>query len=113
METVDLSERSVVEAVEGVHVANLAVGDRMSVQHFHVEPGAEVPEHSHPHEQVGFVYNGALTFVVGGEEYVVGTDESYSIPGDEPHAAVNTGTDPVDGIDVFSPPRENPPWAEE
>lgn len=108
METVDLSEREAVEAVDGVHLAQLAAGEEMSIQHFHVEPGAEVPEHSHPHEQVGYVYNGALTFIVDGEELVVTADESYAIPGGEPHAAVNRGDDPVDGIDVFSPPRTDP-----
>lgn len=113
MQTVDRSERDVVEAVEGVFLAQLAAGDRMSVQHFHVEPGAAVPEHSHPHEQSGFVYEGELTFQVDGEELVVGAGESYVIPGDEPHAAVNRGDEPVDGVDVFAPPRENPPWAEE
>lgn len=101
------------EAVEGVFLAQLAAGDRTSVQHFRIEPGAVVPEHSHHHEQAGFVYEGELTFEVGGEELVVGAGESYVIPGDEPHGAVNRGDDPVYGIDVFSPPRENPPWAEE
>jgi len=110
MQTVDLSERDVVEAVDGVDLAQLAAGEQMSVQHFHVEPGAVVPEHDHPHEQAGFIYNGALTFLVDGEEFVVGTDESYVIPGGEPHGAINRGDDPVDGVDIFAPPRLNPDW---
>ncbi|MGB9987561.1 cupin domain-containing protein [Salarchaeum japonicum] len=112
METHDLSAERIVEAVDGVYLAELSVGANMSVQHFHIQPGASVPEHSHPHEQVGFVYDGALTFEVDGEEHVVTTGESYVIPADEPHAAHNVGDTPVDGIDVFSPPRENPDWQE-
>lgn len=108
METVDLSEVDVVEAVEGGHLAQMAAGEEMSIQHFHIEPGAEVPEHDHPHEQLGFVYGGALTFLVDGEEFVVEAGESYALAGGEPHAAVNRGDDPVDGIDVFSPPRTDP-----
>lgn len=116
MQTVDLSARDVVEAVDGVFLAQLAVGDEMSVQHFHIQPGADVPTHDHHHEQAGFVYEGALTFHIGeGEdttEHVVTAGESYTIPGGEPHAAVNEGDDPVRGVDIFAPPRENPDWQE-
>jgi quercetin dioxygenase-like cupin family protein len=113
METVEIAETDVVEAVEGVHLAQLAVGDEMSVQHFHIEPGADVPEHEHPHEQAGFVYEGALTFLVDGEEYVVTAGESYTIPGGEPHGAVNAGDGNVRGVDIFHPTRANPDWLEE
>jgi quercetin dioxygenase-like cupin family protein len=112
MDTVTVSERETVEVVEGVHLTQLAAGERQSIQHFHIEPGAEVPEHSHHHEQTGFVHAGALTFLVDGEEYVVGSNESFTIPSEEPHAAVNRGDDAVHGIDVFAPPRPNPDWEE-
>jgi len=112
METVTLAERETVEAVDGVHLTQLAAGERTSIQHFHVEPGAEIPEHSHRHEQTGYVYAGSLVFEVAGEEFVVGSNESYAIPPDEPHAAENRSDDPVRGIDVFAPPRPNPDWRE-
>ena len=112
MEEVAHASRETVEAVEGVHLTQLAVGERMSVQHFYVEPGAVVPEHSHPHEQVGYVVSGAFTFTVAGEEYVIGPGDSFCVPGDEPHEARNEGDEPVSGIDVFSPPRANPDWLE-
>jgi len=112
METQDLSQTETVEAIEGVHLAQMSVGDEMSVQHFHIEPGATVPEHDHHHEQAGYIYDGSLTFVVDGEEYVVSRGESYTIPGGEPHAAENRGDNAVKGIDIFSPPRANPDWME-
>jgi quercetin dioxygenase-like cupin family protein len=112
METVDLTDTETVEAVAGVHLAQLAVGDDMSVQHFQIEPGAEVPEHEHHHEQAGYLYRGELTFLVEGEEHVVAAGESYTIPGGEAHAAVNEGEEPVAGVDIFSPPRANPDWQE-
>lgn len=112
METNDLSTTETVEAIEGVHLAQMSVGDQMSVQHVHMEPGAVVPEHDHHHEQTGFIYDGSLTFLVGGEEYVVSRGESYTIPGGEPHAAENRGEEAVLGIDVFSPARANPDWME-
>jgi quercetin dioxygenase-like cupin family protein len=110
MEIVQHSARETVEAVDGVHLTQLAVGEEMSVQHFHIEPGATVPEHSHHHEQVGFIVQGTLAFEVDGEEHVVGPGDSYVIPGGEPHSAENRSEEPVSGIDVFSPPRANPDW---
>ena len=86
METMAPADGETVEAVEGVHLTQLAADERMSVQHFHIESGATVPEHSHHHEQAGFVAGGALTFSVDGETHVVGTGESFVIPGGEPHA---------------------------
>jgi quercetin dioxygenase-like cupin family protein len=112
MDSVSLSARQTVEVVDGVHLTQLAAGDRMSVQHFHIEPGAEVPEHSHEHEQAGYVYRGAMVFVVDGTEHVTGPNESYTIPPGEAHAAFNRGDEPVSGLDIFAPPRPNPDWAD-
>jgi len=113
MKRVGLSDQESVEAVEAVHLAQLAAGERTSIQGFEIEPGATVPEHSHHHEQTGFVYEGALTFVLAdGEERTVEAGASFAIPGDEPHAAENRGEEPVRGVDVFSPPRPDPDWAE-
>jgi len=111
MERVSLADRDPTEAVDGVDLAVLAGGDEMNVQHFEIEPGATVPAHSHPHEQTGFLVEGTLTFVLeDGEEVVVEPDDSYAIPGGETHAAENRGDETVRGVDVFSPPRENPDW---
>lgn len=113
MEHVPLERDSETEAVENVHLAQLAVGDRMSVQHFRLEPGATVPEHGHHHEQSGFVYRGEITFVLeDGEEVVVTEGESYVFAGDERHGAENRGDEPVEGVDIFSPSRPDPDWAE-
>ena len=100
------------EPISGVSLTALAAGEATSMQHFDIDPGATVPEHSHPHEQTGFVYEGELTFVAGGETVVVEAGDSFSIPGGEPHSARNEGRVPVRGVDVFSPPRPDPDWAE-
>ncbi|MEF8775492.1 MAG: cupin domain-containing protein [Haloarculaceae archaeon] len=102
-----------VEAVEGAHLTALVVGDRMSVQHFHIEPGARIPAHSHEQEQVGMVTKGTLTFESDGETEVISPGESYLVPGGADHAATNESEVPVDGIDVFAPPRSNPDWMED
>ncbi|MFC7028320.1 cupin domain-containing protein [Halomicroarcula sp. GCM10025710] len=72
-----------------------------------------MPEHSHHHEQVGFVYQGAQTFVLeDGEAVTVEAGESYRLESHEVHAAENRGDDELLAIDIFSPPRPNPDWLE-
>ncbi|MFB6159927.1 MAG: cupin domain-containing protein [Haloferacaceae archaeon] len=110
MEVVSREAVEEVEAVPGVHLGQLAAGERMSVQHYTVEPGERVPEHSHPHEQAGFVTAGTAVFVVDGREVRASVGDSYVVPGGEPHAVENRGDVPFTGVDVFSPPRENPDW---
>jgi quercetin dioxygenase-like cupin family protein len=112
MQTVTPSEWEGVEAAEGVELGQLVVGESVSLQHFRIELGATVPEHSHPHEQTGYVVEGTLTFVVDGAELTVGPGDAYDIPGDEPHAARNDGEATVVGVETFAPPRTDVPWAE-
>jgi quercetin dioxygenase-like cupin family protein len=113
MEVTRTGESETVEAEPGVHLTQLAIGAECSVQGVRIEPEGEVPEHSHPHEQVGFVYEGELTFLLEGDEAItVGAGGSYRLEGGEIHAAENKGGTTVRAIDVFSPPRPNPGWLE-
>jgi quercetin dioxygenase-like cupin family protein len=113
MEITRTGASETVEVEPGVHLTQLAVGTECSVQHVRIEPGGAVPEHSHPHEQVGFVYEGELTFPFEeGEAITVGPGDSYWLEGEEVHAAENEGETTVRAIDVFSPPRPNPGWLE-
>lgn len=106
-----LSETHVQE-IDDFEVAHLGAVDDMSVQHFEFPPGSVVPEHSHEQAQIGFVYRGELTLTVDGEENVVGPGDAYLLESEEPHSGENRGDEPVRGIDVFSPPREAPNWAD-
>ena len=112
LESVDDAE--LVEAVPDAHLAQLAAGENASMQFFHIEPGATVPQHHHHHEQLGYVWQGEITFLVGedGEEVVVGPGDSYVLASVEVHAAENRCEETVEGVEVFSPPRTNPDWAE-
>lgn len=113
MERVPLADHDSTEAVDDVHLTQLAAGERTSIQHFRIEPGAVVPEHSHHHEQTGYIFSGELTFVLeDGDEVTVGPDESYALLSEEVHAAENRGDETVLGIDIFGPPRTNPDWGQ-
>jgi len=91
----------------GVHRRVLGTTDRLMLVEFFFERGAEVAEHSHPHDQVGYVIAGRLEFTMGGESQVVTSGDSYSVPGGLPHSA--RAISDVTVIEVFTPPREDFP----
>jgi quercetin dioxygenase-like cupin family protein len=110
MEIRSNDETETVEAVPDVHLSQLAAGEAMSVQGYTIDPGAEVPEHSHPHEQAGYAWRGEAVFYFDGEKRVVSAGDSYVIPGGVSHRVENPGDEPFEGVDVFSPPRTDPDW---
>jgi quercetin dioxygenase-like cupin family protein len=70
------------------------------------EPGAVVPLHSHPHEQLGVVLRGVQVLVVDGVEHALGPMEGYVLPGGVEHSA-HCGPEGATVIDVFQPVRED------
>jgi quercetin dioxygenase-like cupin family protein len=69
------------------------------------EPGATVPLHSHPHEQLGVVLEGMQALVVDGIAHELGPLEAYVLPGGVGHSAY-CGPDGALVLDVFTPVRE-------
>ena len=70
------------------------------------EPGATVPPHSHPHEQLGIVLRGMQALVVGGEAHELGPMEGYVLPGGIEHSGYG-GPEGALVLDIFQPVREN------
>jgi len=58
-------------------------------------PGAYYPPHSHAEDQSHWVVSGALTLVVGGEEYTLGPGDRDFLPASTVHAARVEGREPV------------------
>ncbi len=100
----DPAERATKELAAGV-LARTFWGERMLMAVVDLEPGAEVPAHSHPHEQCGVVLEGELALTVDGVEHRLKPGDVYVIPGGVVHSA-RAGDRPVRVVDVFSPVRE-------
>ncbi|RDI75516.1 Cupin domain-containing protein [Gaiella occulta] len=81
-------------------------GDGAMVNLIEFEPGAEVPLHSHPHEQLGLVLRGMQALVVDGVAHELGPMEGYVLPGHVEHSAY-CGPDGATVIDIFCPVRED------
>lgn len=88
----------------GVTRKVLSDGERMMLVEVLLEAGSTVPEHTHPHEQTGYLSSGRLRFRIGGETKELRQGDSWMIPGGVPHEvhALETSV----AIDIFSPPRE-------
>lgn len=73
-----------------------------------LDPGAEVPEHAHPNEQIGVLVRGSLTFRIGSETRELQPGSLWVIPANVPHQ-VTVGPDGAALYELFSPPRTD--WA--
>jgi quercetin dioxygenase-like cupin family protein len=86
----------------------LITGDQLMLAHVYLKKGCVVPKHSHMNEQLTYVLEGALRFLVGddgAEEIVVRAGEVLHLPGNVPHEA-HALDDTLD-VDIFYPPRED------
>ena len=79
------------------------VGEREMLVQSYVKRGCLVPVHAHDSEQMTYVLQGALKFVVAGEEITVREGEVLHVPAGVAHHA--EALEDTFELDVFSPPR--------
>ena len=96
-----------VEMFPGVTRRTLVSGENATLVEIRLAAGAEVPEHTHPHEQAGYLAAGriAIRFGSDGDEpRELAEGASYLIPGGVPHfvRALEAAT----LVEVFAPVRE-------
>ncbi len=85
--------------------AKIAPGEKLMFSLVTLEPNAVVPEHAHPHEQMGMMVGGVMELTIAGETRVLSGNALYLIPGGVPHKAA-AGPEGAVALDAFSPPRE-------
>jgi quercetin dioxygenase-like cupin family protein len=85
--------------------AKIASGEKLMFSLVTLDPNAVVPEHSHPHEQMGMMVSGEMELAVAGKARRLSGNDIYLIPGGVPHKVV-TGPRGAVALDAFSPPRE-------
>ena len=81
-------------------------GDALMLSLVTFEAGTEVPDHAHPHEQMGIMIAGRLEFTINGETAILETGDIWRIPGNVPHRA-KALDGPAVALDVFHPVRED------
>ena len=95
----------VIEPVPGCRLRT-PFAKHLMLSYLEMDDGAEVPMHSHPHEQGGILLQGRLQLTIGDETRVVEPGAMFLIEANIPHRAVAV-EGPVVVLDVFSPVRED------
>src|SRR5262245_62582718 len=98
-----------VEKVTEMLSRKIVSGDREMLAQVYLKRGCVVPMHSHESEQMTYILQGALKFLVGGEEITVAEGEVLHIPSWVEHQA--EALDDTFSLDVFSPIRQD--WLEQ
>ncbi len=87
----------------------IVTGEREMLAQVYLKRGCVVPMHAHESEQMTYVLQGTLRFLVGGEEITLREGEVLHIPSRVEHQA--EALDDTFSLDVFSPIRLD--WLEQ
>jgi quercetin dioxygenase-like cupin family protein len=100
----DLGSIDEKEIVPGFR-ARFVHSDNLTLAYWDVDPGAQLPEHSHPHEQVANVLDGEFELTVDGETKILKPGQIAVIPSGVPHGG--RAITPCRLLDVFHPSRDD------
>jgi len=95
------------EAFPGVAGKVLFGGKKLMFFLVEIKEAGTVPEHSHPHEQMGICLSGRAEFRAGDQTAIVEAGAAYWFRSNERHAVRTLGKGSAIFLDVFSPPRED------
>ncbi len=94
------------ELCAGIHQTLSVTGQQMTISRLRLEPGAILPEHDHPHEQLGILLSGRMRMTIGAWTAELGPGDVWRIPGDVRHS-VEALDQAVEALDIFYPVRED------
>lgn len=97
----DIEEREIVPGYR----ARFIHSDHMTLAYWDVDPGAALPEHSHPHEQIANVIEGKFELTVAGKSKILEPGQVAVIPSNVPHSG--KALTPCSLLDVFYPCRDD------
>ncbi len=92
---------------KGVTRKILMHSTKMMIVYYEIEPEVVFPEHSHPHEQMGFIIQGQCEIKNQNETKIAKKGTAYFFPSNEKHSVKTIGNDKCLIIDAFHPPRQD------
>jgi quercetin dioxygenase-like cupin family protein len=105
MEIINFNDVKPVEMLPGIFRHTLVYDENVMLVYFDLRKDADLPLHSHPHAQKGYVVKGQLDFHIYGKTYRLKAGDSYLAPSHVEHGA--TVIEDCIVIDVFNPARDN------
>lgn len=94
-----------ISPLPGLTRKTLATTQSMMLCEFKFKAHVEIPIHTHPHEQVGYLVKGHVEMTIDGKKYELKQGDSYCAPSNVPHGALTL--EPSVIVDTFYPPRED------
>ena len=98
----DLPEK---EVISGIKLKSAYLNNLM-ITMVNLAPGAVLPEHSHPHEQISYCVSGSLELTVSGQKKNLTEGQGATVASNEKHSGV-AGPDGAFFIDAWNPVRED------
>lgn len=99
------SDEGFKQVLDKVQMKTLCFGEKTLMVEFRLGQGANLPRHSHPHEQIGYLVSGRLQLCVGDKKFIAEPGDSWCIPGGTEHEAQALGH--CVAVEVFAPVRED------
>lgn len=85
----------------------LVHSENLMLMYTEAMPGGPVISHSHPHEQITFMIQGASELTAGGETVTLKAGSSALLEPNEYHDIRGVGNEKVIVLDIFHPHRED------
>ena len=101
----DWTQIPVENIAEGIE-RQMIVGEKIMVCRLRFAPNVVTPAHDHPHEQMTFVEQGRVLFLIGDTERIAKAGDTLHFPSGVWHGATMLEEEVV-LIDIFSPIRED------
>ena len=92
-----------IPAVPGIQRKTLVYGDSTLMSKFTMQKGSQLPLHSHPNEQTGYLISGHIQLIVGETIMDALPGDAWNIPAGQPHRAEVIEDSVV--LEIFSPVR--------
>lgn len=102
----DAAHEAAVNTPDGAQRRVLSYGGNLMLVEFTFEAGVASWEHSHPHEQIGYVVDGEIDFFMAGHGPVrLRKGGSYYVPANTKHHVVTRTATVL--LDAFTPVRDD------
>jgi len=88
---------------EGVYFKSIT-GDSSQLTIIKLDPGVTT-EHSHINEQMGYILSGKMELMINNKIKVLEKGDGYHIPSNMIHGFRVLGKEPLEYIEIFTPPK--------
>ncbi len=93
------------DILPGIEIKTLVHGEKSLMTKFRMHAGSELPLHSHPYEQIGYLAQGRIRLTIGAETHDAAVGDSWCIAPNVEHRA-EILEDSI-ALEIFTPLRED------